>query len=129
MKLADFLSAPLPEWDFRHHDCCRWVARWIVARDHACPIESLGLRYSTERGALLTIKRGGGLTALWGRGMTAVGVPEAAEPQPGDVAVIHRPTSCGLDEAMAIRVGERWASLALRGLEIGPAEPLKVWRP
>ena len=129
MRLADFLCAPLPEWDFCRHDCCRWVARWIEARGHACPIKALGLRYSTERGALRTIRRGGGLSALWGRGMAAVGVPEAGEPQPGDVAVIRRETVCGLDEAMAIKVGERWASLALRGLEIGPAEPLKVWRP
>lgn len=129
MRLGDFLSAPLPEWDWRAHDCCRWVDRWAQTRGRTSPIKALGLRYSTERGALLTIRRGGGLMALWSRGMAAVGVPEADEPQPGDVAVIRRETVCGLDEAMAIRVGKRWASLAIRGLEIGPAEPLKVWRP
>lgn len=75
------------------------------------------------------IGRGGGLVALWTRGMAAVGVPEADEPQAGDVAVIVRPTVCGMGEAMAIYTGDRWASLALRGLEIGAAEPLKVWRP
>ncbi len=129
MRLGDFLTQPLPEWDWQEHDCCRWVARWIEARGHLSPIKALGLRYSTERGALLTIRRGGGLAALWGRGMDAVGVPLASAPQPGDVAVIHRPTVCGLDTAMAICTGTRWASLAIRGLEIGPAEPLKVWRP
>ena len=129
MRLADFLSAPLPEWDWKNHDCCRWIDRWLQARGHGSPIEALGLRYSTERGALRTIRRGGGLTALWGRGMAAVGLPEVVESQPGDVAVILRETVCGLHEAMAVRVGERWASLAIRGLEIGPAEPLKVWRP
>lgn len=129
MKLGDYLTGPLLPFDFVRSDCCRWADGWVQARGHRSPIKALGLHWTTEKGALRVIKRGGGLVDLWTRGMTAVGVPEAAEPQPGDVAVIERPTLDRLNQALAIYTGSRWASLCLAGMEYGPATPLKVWRP
>lgn len=128
MKLGDFLAMPRPEWDWRLHDCCRWVDRWVQARGYRSPIEALGLVYDSERSALRRISEGGGLVTLWTGGMALVSVPEADEAQAGDVGIISRATSDGLNEAMAIYTGERWLSLSLRGLEAGPAEALRVWR-
>lgn len=128
MKVGDFLTAPLPEWDWTAQDCCRWVDRWLQARDHASAIRALGLHWTTEKGALRVIRRGGGLVPLWSAGMALIGVPEVDEPQAGDIAVIKRATLDRLDQSMAIYTGSRWASLGLRGLEFGPADALKVWR-
>lgn len=127
--VGDFLMAPLPAWDWRAQDCCRWGSRWVQARGRPCPIKALGLHWTTEKGALRVIKRGGGLVDLWSRGMEAVGAPEAPGLRPGDLAVIQRPTLDRLNQSIGIYTGSRWASLGLRGMEYGPAEPQKVWRP
>lgn len=129
MTVGDFLTAPLPTWDWINHDCCRWADRWVQARGRKSPIKALGLHWTTEKGALRVIKRGGGLAALWSVGMEAVGVPEALKPLPGDVAVVERPTLDRLNQAMAIYTGSRWASLGLHGMDFGPADTIKVWRP
>jgi len=129
MRLRGFMALSLPEWDWQAHDCCRWVDRWVQARGHASPIAALGLVYDSERSALRRITEGGGLLPLWTAGMSLVGVPSVDVAKAGDVAVIHRPTVDGLDQAMAICTGKRWVSLGLRGLIYGPAKPLRVWRP
>lgn len=129
MRLGEYLAAPRPPWDWVSLDCCRWIDGWVVARGRDSAIRALDLRYNTERSALRTIVRGGGLVALWTAGMARIGVLEVDIPAAGDVAVIERSTVCGLDQAMAIFTGERWASLGLRGIEVGPADALRVWRP
>lgn len=129
MHVSDFLALPRPAWDFRVHDCCRWVDRYLRLNGYASPIEALGLRYDSERSALRVIAKGGGLVALWDAGMTTVGAPLAGQPQAGDVAVIERATADGLNQAMGLFTGDRWASLTPRGLEFGPAATLRVWRP
>lgn len=129
MHVSDFLALPRPAWDFRGHDCCRWVDRYLCVNGYASPIKALGLRYDSERSALRVIAKGGGLVALWSAGMTAVGVRDADQPQAGDVAVIERATADGLNQAMGLFTGDRWASLTPRGLEFGPAVTSRIWRP
>ena len=129
MHVSDFLAIPRPAWDWRAHDCCRWVDRYLRLCGYASPIEALGLRYDSERSALRVIAKGGGLVALWDAGMAAVVVPHADAAQAGDVAVIERTTADGLNQAMGLFTGDRWASLTPRGLEFGPAQALRIWRP
>lgn len=131
MRLAEYLALPRPAWDWVTIDCCRWVDGWCRAHGLESPMEAIGIRYDSERSALLQIARGGGLSALWAKGMAAVGaapVDEWDQLQAGDVGVIRRATSCGTDEAAGIWTGERWVTLGLRGLDFGPAEALAVWR-
>jgi hypothetical protein len=92
-------------------------------------MEAIGIVYDSEISAMRLIARSGGLLALWTDGLKVVGIPEVAEPQAGDFAVILRPTQCGADEAMALFTGTRWATLGLHGLDFGPAEALRIWRP
>lgn len=127
MRVADYLAAPRPAWDWIALDCCRWVDGWVQARGFDSPIAALGLTYDSERSALRCIRKAGGLVPLWRKGMALVGVEEADAPMVGSVGVIRRPTSCGTDEAAAIFTGDRWVSLGLRGLDFGPAEALAVW--
>ena len=127
--LGDYLGAPRPAWDWVNLDCCRWVDGWVQQRGYPSPIAMLGLTYDSERSALLAIRRGGGLVALWTRGMCLAGVREADDAQAGDVAIIGRPTECGTNEAAAIFTGERWMTLGVRGFHCGPADVLASWRP
>lgn len=128
MRLGDYLAQPRPAWDWRRLDCCRWVDGWCIAKGWGSPMAAIHISYDSERSALLQIKRGGGLTALWAEGMTAIGASPVIDLAAGDVGVIRRSTSCGTDEAASIWTGERWVSLGLRGLDFGPAETLGVWR-
>ena len=131
MKLSAYLAEPRPAWDWQRLDCCRWVDGWCLANGWGSPMAAINVRYDSERSALLTIKRGGGLVELWSKGMAAVSVSAVSEWDTlaaGDIGVIRRPTACGLDEAAAIWTGERWVTLGLRGLDFGPAEALAVWR-
>lgn len=91
-------------------------------------MQALGIKYDSERSALRRITEAGGLVPLWSAGMSLLFIPEADEPHAGDVGVIRRATVCGTDEAAAIYTGERWASLGLRGLDVGSAHALRVWR-
>lgn len=85
--------------------------------------------YSSEFQALRTIREGGGLVALWSRGMEDIGAPVVETPQLGDVGIIRAPTEQGDDEACAIFTGKRWAMLGIHGLVCSPADAIKVWRP
>ncbi len=128
MKLADFLAAPRPRWDWQTHDCCRWVDRWVQARGHRSPIEALGLVYDSERSAMRRIAEGGGLAQLWRDGMALVGCMEVDQPQTGDVGIIACATDGPYDEMAAIFTGQRWASLTLNGLSFAPENVIALWR-
>lgn len=129
MKLAAYLAAPRPPFDFVHSDCCRWVDTWVRLSGHSSPMKATGMRYASERAALRRIAEGGGLVALWLKGMSAVGLETCAfwHVRSGAVGVIERPTPCGTDQATGIWTGERWVTLGLRGLDFGPAVPLTTW--
>lgn len=128
MTLGEYLKAPRPAWDWINLDCSRWLDRWIVMQGRRSAMEATGIAYNSERSALLTIRRGGGLLALWSRGMEAVGIMETDAPVAGDAAILSIPTEDGADETCGIWTGERWASLHTRGLIFGIGDPLIVWR-
>ncbi|WP_159975894.1 MULTISPECIES: hypothetical protein [unclassified Novosphingobium] len=88
-----------------------------------------GIAYGSEREAQVVIGRGGGLLALWARGMDAVGLPRVEAPLPGDVAIISVPTDDGTDETTGIWTGQRWASVHKLGTMFGVGAPLMIWRP
>lgn len=128
--LGDYLQQALrTPWAWGSADCCTFVAGWVVACGHADPMDFLRPLYTTERAAMLTIGRGGGLVDLWTRGMIDAGVPECDEPLAGDVAVLVADTEDGLNQACGIWTGERWATRTQSGLQFGPADPLRIWRP
>ena len=91
-------------------------------------MKALGIHYDSELSALRRIRQGGGLVALWTAGMALSLIPETDDLQLGDAGIIRSSTACGSDEVTAIYTGERWASLGVRGLDFGPAVPLRAWR-
>lgn len=128
MTLGEYLRAPRPAWDYVTHDCSRWLDRWLILRGHASAMEATGIRYNSERSAMLTIGRGGGLLALWSRGMDAIGCPTIDTPAEGDAAILSIPTDDTTNETCGIWSGERWASVHKHGLVVGIGEPLAIWR-
>lgn len=127
MTLGEYLKAPRPVWDWRSQDCCRWVARWVVSQDHADPMAFIGHNYTSKTGALRVIRRGGGLVALWSKGMAGAGLTAVTAPATGAVAVLSVPTDDALNEACGIWTGQRWAMLHERGLVFGVGTPLMIW--
>lgn len=120
-------AMPRP-WVWGEHDCCCFVAGWVLERGHGDPMGFIRGRYDSERSALVAIKRGGGLVKLWTRGMVEAEVLPTRRPRIGDVGVIRRATEDGGDEVAAICAGERWVSLVERGIVSGPGVVLAAWR-
>ncbi len=128
MMLGDYLRSPRPQWDYVAHDCSRWLDRWLVLRGHGSAMEAIGARYSSERSAMRVIVAGGGLLALWQRGMEAIGLEVVSEPRAGDAAILASETDDGHNRTTGIWTGERWASVHRHGLSCAPGDPLMVWR-
>jgi hypothetical protein len=128
MMLGEYLKAPRPRWDWVNLDCSRWLDAWIVLCGHPSPMVAIDIRYDSERSALRTIARGGGLLALWSHGMEAAGLHEASEAMQGDAAILSISTDDGTNQTCGIWTGARWASLHQRGLMFGVGAPLKTWR-
>lgn len=116
-------------WKWGKWDCCRFAAEWCVRRGCGDPMSFLKPLYTSEFQALRIIREGGGLTALWSRGMADIGAQEVDEPALGDVGIVQSVTERGTEEVCAIFTGKRWAMLGIHGLICAPAEPIKVWRP
>lgn len=113
-------------------DCCKFAGKWAIVCGYLDPMVLVwsGKGYNSETSALRRIHEGGGLVALWTAGMDHVGMPEATgDPEAGDIGVIERPTVCGGNQALGIYTGQRWVTLALAGIESGPANIVKAWRP
>ncbi len=128
MDLGEYLKAPRPAWDWRVHDCSRWLDRWLVLRGHRSAMEATDISYDSERSAMRTIIRGGGLLPLWTRGMAAIGVEAVEAAQLGDVAILATETDDGHNRTTGIWTGQRWASVHRHGLACGPGDPLVIWR-
>jgi len=137
MTLGEYLKWSLRQpWGWGAQpglDCCKFAARWCVERGHPDPMDFLKPLYDSERAALLTIERGGGLLKLWQRGMTEAGVPEADDARAGDIGLLALPQEAGPNQACGIFTGDRWAVLAMAGmLFLGTQDVpdvLAVWRP
>lgn len=127
MTVGEYLKAPRSNWDWINLDCCRWVDRWVQECGYLSPMRAIGCRYDSERSALLTIARGGGLAALWSRGMAAIGIDICTTPEPGAVAVLRIATDDAHGEACGIWTGSRWAMLHKAGLYVGDAAAIKIW--
>lgn len=128
--LGSYLQSAISRpWKWGRWDCCRFAAEWCIRRGRGDPMDFLRPLYTSEFQALRTIREGGGLVALWSRGMEDIGAPEADTPQLGDIGVVQSITESGTEEVCAIFTGKRWAMLGIHGLICAPAEPIKVWRP
>lgn len=127
MMLGEYLRAATPPWDWIQHDCSRWLDRYLVLRGHQSPMAAIYVAYDSERSAKLFMGRGGGLLALWTRGMEAVGIPSTDTPSPGDVAILSIPTDDGDDVTCGIWSGQRWASVHRHGTIFGHGQPLQIW--
>lgn len=126
MTLADYLAraARMP-FAWGRHDCCLWVADWLVARGRPDPAAAWRGRYRTPLGAARVLTRLGGVIGA----AHALGLEPTDRAICGDVGVV---AVIGLDgrraEAGAICTGRRWATLTAAGLLIAETTPRAAWR-
>lgn len=127
--LGDYLaSAARQPWQWSVRDCCTFTADWCVAVGLPDPMAFIRGRYHDEASAMEFVRKSG-LVRLASRGYRSIGLERTDDPQPGDVAVLKRPTLDGHNAVCAIRTGERWATLLERGLSVDEGgELLAAWR-
>lgn len=131
MSISQDLHAYLSEamghtFEYGELDCCLWPADWCVSQGWSDPAARWRGKYEGLSGAFGYVMDHG-LEALWTLGMVDAGIPEADEPQLGDVGIVK----CGTDMGGvigAIYGGKRWHALGTRGLFSAHMEPVKVWR-
>lgn len=116
-------------WNWGRHDCCRFAAEWCIRRGRGDPMDFLRPLYTSEFQALRTIREGGGLVALWSRGMEDIGAPVVERVEAGDVGIVESITERGAEQVCAINTGPRWAILGIHGMVFSPAQPVRAWRP
>lgn len=119
MTLGEYLQqASSKPWKAGEHDCSAWPARWAGISIPA---------YSTDEEGEALIASAGGLCPLWaeyiGDRLELVTSPEA-----GDVGIIEAIGHDGPVQVGAIYTGRRWAFLSPKGLAVGSAIAIAIWR-
>lgn len=130
MRLPEFFArAGLTPWAYGRHDCCLWLADWVLEQRGIDPAADLRGRYSTARGCARILKRAGGVAKIVGRCATIAGLAPTTDPQPGDVGVVIATNARGKDEEVgAIKAGaDRWAFLTPTGLSCAPVFWCAAW--
>jgi len=90
------------------HDCTLFCGGWPVFRGQPDPGEGIRGTYSTEREALMIVRRAGGMEAFIGERLSRIGWKRVEEPQDGDIGVVHALTFDGPAWLPAIRAGGLW---------------------
>jgi hypothetical protein len=113
-RLAAFLTARRAmQFDLRDNDCVKFCAAWWVALyGPPCPLETLGIRYSTRREAAAILRAHGGLRRMVG---AFVGSDEIAPAlaQRGDLVLADNEGR----EALGVCLGTHIAGPAIGGME------------
>ncbi|MBI1682394.1 DUF6950 family protein [Caulobacter hibisci] len=101
----------------RGWDCASGlVARWVEQERGTDPAAPWRGRYSTALGCARLVRREGGMHAIMGFGLAAVGLARTETPQVGDVGLVMQVTPAGPEPVAAIRTRRRWVMLTATGL-------------
>jgi hypothetical protein len=126
--LASFLArAGRTPFAYGVHDCCLWLADWLVACGYPDPAAELRGRYSTERGCARLLRRQGGLDAVVGACAKRADLVLAQQPCAGDVGLVLAITPRGPVAVGGLCTGPRWAMLSVGGLIVAPMTALATW--
>ena len=106
-------------------DCILTGADWVREVEGWDPADGWRGTYDTEEEAEAWLTLGGGLVQMIDQRLNR---PRVAEPCVGFVGVVPVLGVNGRAEVTAICTGERWAAKSPRGLWIGRAEPVAIWR-
>lgn len=100
-------------------------ARTLTGRDPAATWRD---RVESEDVALAIVESSGGLEALMSRALEAIGWRETSAACRGDIGLIVVDAGAGPKDVCGVSTGSRWAVRATRGLWIGRADAVRVWR-
>ena len=111
-------------FDWRHWNCCHFVAGWAVQRTGIDPMQGLPSTASQRSAHRLIRTLGGTLAEAWSRRLGAEALP-ATLAQPGDVVLVQD----GDLRAVGLCLGHRAAVLSPQGLAYtGMAAAVHAWR-
>lgn len=87
------LAAYLDAVTRKHHDCCTFMADWLIENGLPDPMADRRGTYSTPREYMRLIKREGGLLASCNKRLQRIGLHETSAPRAGDVAIVLGPVA------------------------------------
>lgn len=127
--LSTFLSAAAARgFAWGAHDCMLFAADWAHARTGSDPAAPWRGRYRSEGEALQLVAEAGGMAALMGRALEALGWVKAHAPQAGDVGVFLVPTPKGRDEVAGVcGLRGQGAFVTKRGVVVARIKPVEAW--
>lgn len=127
--LSNYLSAAAARgFAWGAHDCMLFAADWARARTGSDPAACWRGRYRSETEALQIVAEAGGMSALMGRALEALGWAKADAPQAGDVGVFLVPTPNGRSEVAGIcGLHGQGAFVTKRGIAVARIQPVEAW--
>lgn len=109
-------------------DCLLMGADWVLSRRGVDPAAAWRGAYADEASADDLLARLGGMGPAMAAALEVCGIRAATKALRGDVGLVEVEGPRGRAEACGIHTGTRWAVRAARGVWIGRATPLAVWR-
>ena len=132
MRVGEYIApAARRPWAWGTDDCCTFAAGWVLERGLPDPMAFIRGSYDTARGALRSIKEGGGMLPLWRRGMADAGIEEATEPDEGALGVLLLPLRrpVGMLHTVGLYTGTKWVMRMRSGIHATPDVTVQaVWR-
>lgn len=123
---ADWLAAyGARQWAWGRIDCSLMLAEWALANGWPDPAAGLRGTYGGPVSCARLVRRAGGLLALVGGRLDAIGLRRAAVPAEGVIGIVG--AASGIRQWGAIRAGGRWRVRIETGVIALRAAPLGMW--
>jgi hypothetical protein len=123
-------------WQYGEHDCCTFMADWIVENGLPDPMCDRRGAYSSNGQYRKLIRQEGGLVASCGKRFAAIGLLETEKPKAGDVALVMVPFGVRNDRFLWRPTGSICVSSDMRAvigsgsaLVVAPLTTIKAWVP
>ena len=134
--LADYLEkAAKRRWQYGVHDCCTFMADWIIDNGRPDPMRDRRGTYATLSDYRKLIKSEGGLLASCESRFAAIGMEVSENPDVGEVALVMTPFAVRYSKLLWRPTGAICVSGKMRAvigsaaaLIVAPFRTVKAWR-
>lgn len=135
MTLAEYLhSVASLRWKAGTLDCSVFMADWVRELTGRDPIADVRGKYTTDKQMWKIVRSEGGFEAACAARLSAVGMRETNNPQPGDVVMVNAPYAKRRGKiqsrptgAIAVDGNKRAVMTSDMGLVVAPLPLLKAW--
>lgn len=136
LRLAAYLeNASKRRWQYGAHDCCTFMADWIIASGLPDPMADRRGTYASVGEYRKLIKGEGGLLASCVSRFAAIGLQASEKPKAGEVALVMAPFAIRKSKLLwratgAVCVSERMRAVvgSSAALTVAPFPIVRAWR-